>query len=221
MNYLIEYQKKLGLTPDGKVGPKTAAAMMADLEITDKLFFAHMMGQVAHESRLYTNARENLNYNEAGLLNIFRKYYATLEIVDKKEVWIPIPGLAAKHARHPEIIANYVYANRMGNGSEASGDGWMYRGIFGLQLTGRANIIPFIESIGLPPYTDPDSLLNNPRNYFLAGLFWFSKNGVDRLCKAANDDCILTVTKRVNGGTNGLDDRKVQTKAIFKVLGLA
>jgi putative chitinase len=207
MNYLVEYQKLLGLTADGVMGPNTAKAIMADLGITDKLLFAHMMGQVAHESGLYKNARENLNYNAAGLLNIFKKYYTQ--------------DLAKKHERKPEMIANHVYANRMGNGDEASGDGWKYRGIFGLQLTGKDNIQAFISYLGLPINTAPDSLLDNPKNYFLAGLYWFTKNGVDKLCRDTSDACILGVTKRVNGGTNGLEDRKVQTHKMFKALGLA
>lgn len=207
MNYLVEYQRKLGLEADGVMGKKTAAAMMQDLNITDKLFFAHLIGQIAHESGLYRNARENLNYNAAGLLNIFKKYYT--------------PELAAKHERKPELIANHVYANRMGNGDEASGDGWKYRGIFGLQLTGKDNIQAFIKYLGLPEDTDPDSLLDDPRNYFLAGLYWFTKNGVDKLCTSTKETCIVAVTRRVNGGTNGLDDRIKQTKAMFKALGLA
>lgn len=208
MNYLQEYQKRLGLMPDGKVGPKTAQAMMSDLGITDKLFFAHLMGQIAHESGLYTHARENLNYNEAGLLNIFRKYY------------VNHPALVDSHANHPSRIANYVYANRMGNGDEASGDGWKYRGIFGLQLTGKTNIQAFMKSIGLSPLADPDTLLNDPRNYFLSGKFWFRQTGVDKLCNSTNETCILAVTRRVNGGTNGLDDRIAKTKGMFAALGL-
>jgi putative chitinase len=211
MNYLSEYQKQLGLEPDGILGAKTAKAMMDDLDIKDKLFFAHMMGQMAHESGLYKNARENLNYNEAGLLNIFRKYF--LGKVGSKS--------AAHYARQPEKIANLVYANRMGNGDEASGDGWKYRGIFGLQLTGKTNITEFMKHVGVDTKLDPDVLLENPKNYFLSGKFWFEKNGVDKLCNSTNETCILSITRRVNGGTNGLDDRIVQTKKVFKALGLA
>ena len=206
MNYLQKYQDQLGLRPDGVLGKMTAAAMMKDLGITNKTFFAHLMGQIAHESGLYKNARENLNYSEAGLLNIFRKYYK-----DNR-------GLASKHARQPAKIANHVYANRMGNGNEASGDGWKYRGIFGLQLTGKDNICDFLKYVGLPTDTDPDTLLDNPKYYFLAGKFWFEDNGVDKLCTSESNTCITIVSKRVNGGTIGLDDRIVQTKKIFTAL---
>ena len=216
MNYLKQYQAKLGLVADGVIGPKSAAAMMNDLGIDNKLVFAHLMGQIAHESGLYTNARENLNYNEAGLLNIFKKYYS------------PYPGLAAKHSRKPMLIANHVYANRMGNGNEASGDGWKYRGIFGLQLTGKRNIQEFIQYLGLPPDTDPEALLSDPKNYFLAGKFWFEKNGANELCTATTEQCILRVSRLVNIGNpystampHGLDGRIAHTKTMLKSVGLA
>ena len=216
MNYLQRYQEYLGLVPDGIIGPKSAAAMMKDLGITDKLFFAHLIGQMAHESGLYRNFRENLNYDEPGLLNVFRKYYRGR------------PNLAKQHARKPQAIANYVYANRMGNGDVASGDGWFYRGAFGLQLTGKDNFLQFFKYAGLPPDTDPDSLDDNPRMYFLAGKFWFVKNGADKLCTSTKDSCIMQVSKKVNLGDeestakpNGFADRKQQTKAIFRAVGLA
>ena len=214
MNYLVEYQRALGLDPDGKIGPNTAKAMMADLGITDKLLFSHVMGQVAHESGLYTNFRENLSYSSEGLQNIFRKYYT--------------PQLADKHARHPELIANHVYASRMGNGDESSGDGWKYRGIFGLQLTGKTNIQEFLAHIGLPIDTDPDSLKDNPKAYFQAAFFWFEKNGANKLCTSTSNDCILNVSRKVNIGNtkttaipHGFDYRKAKTQSMFKALGLA
>ena len=218
MNYLQKYQQQLGLAPDGIMGPNTAKAMMDDLGITDKLLFAHVIGQVAHESGLYTHFRENLNYGAAGLLNIFKKYYTVRNELDEL---VPNQALIAAHERKPELIANHVYANRMGNGDEASGDGWRYRGIFGLQLTGKTNITKFLDSIGWPADTDLDSLKDNPKVYFQAAFYWFNENAVDKKCVDMSDSCILTVTKRVNGGTNGLDDRKVQTKKVFKALGLA
>lgn len=216
-NYLVEYQRQLGLTPDGAIGPKTTRAIMEDLGITDKLLFAHAMGQAMHESGLWTNFRENMNYGEAGLLNIFGKYYK------------PHPGLAEKHAHNPQKIANYVYANRNGNGDEESGDGYKYRGIFGLQLTGRANIVPFLVSIGLPSDTDPDALKNDYKAYFQAIFYWFKKNGADKLCTGTSNACIDAVGKKVNRG-NVLPktplainnaERREYTKAMFKSVGLA
>lgn len=205
-NYLKAYQKQLKLAPDGVLGQLTAKAMMEDLGITNKLLFAHMMGQMWHESGGFTAGRENLNYSAEGLLKIFKKYYS--------------PMLAKAHARQPEKIANTVYANRMGNGDYASGDGWKYRGIFGLQLTGKDNITDFMKSIGISTLTDPDELLKDPRNYFLSGLFWFKDNGVDKLCINTSEACITAISKRVNGGTHGLEDRITKTRAVFKALCL-
>lgn len=206
MNYLQKYQKQLGLESDGIIGPKTAKAMMLDLDIKDKLVFIHLMGQMAHESQSFNKARENLNYSEAGLLNIFRKYYANM------------PALVKVHANRPEAIANYVYANRNGNGNENSGDGWRYRGIFGLQLTGKSNITKFMNYVGLDENMNPELLLSNPRNYFLAGKFWFVDNNVDALCTAMNNKTIIAVSKKVNGGINGLEDRLYQTKKLHNAL---
>jgi putative chitinase len=213
LNYLQLYQKHLGLVPDGIIGKKTAAAMMVDLGLTNKLFFAHLMGQVQLESGGFTHFRENMNYNAAGLLNIFRKYY-------KNHPW-----LAAVHERKPERIANYVYANRMGNGDEASGDGWRYRGIFGLQLTGKTNIQRFLASIGLPKDTGLDILAGNPRVYFQAAVFWFKDNGADKLCTGFSDQCILDVSRNVNLGSihakampHDWQKRRDFTQAIIKVV---
>lgn len=216
MNYLVEYQRKLGLVPDGVIGPKTAAAIMKDLGITDKLLFAHVIGQGMHESGLWTNFRENLNYNEAGLLNIFRKYY------------INKPGLAKQHARKPQVIANYVYANRNGNGNEASGDGWFYRGAFGLQTTGKTNFQQLFEYCGLPLDIDPDSLVNNPKVYFQSMFFWFKKNDANKLCTGISNTHIDNVGKKVNRGNclattplaHNNKERRTYTKNMFKVLGL-
>lgn len=217
MNYLVEYQKLLGLTPDGIMGPNTAKAMMADLGITDKLLFAHVIGQGMHESGLWKNFREDLNYDVAGLLNIFRKYYEGK------------PGLAEKHARKPETIANYVYANRNGNGDEASGDGWFYRGAFGLQTTGKTNFLEFFKYCGLPADTNPDSLKGDPRIYFKSMFFWFKKNNAEKLCTGTSDKHIDNVGKKVNRG-NCLEktplahhntERRKYTKQMFKALGLS
>lgn len=206
MNYLKEYQKKLSLTPDGIIGKLTAKAMMNDLQITDKLFFAHLIAQMEHESMGFTADRESLNYSEEGLLDTFEKYY-------KKN-----PALAKLHARKPKIIANYVYQNRMGNGDYNSGDGWKYRGIFGIQLTGKNNIQDFISYLGFPHDTNPDSLLLDPKIYFLAGKFFFEDNRIDKICTNKSDKCISDVTLEVNNGHNGLTERIALTKKMFTVL---
>jgi putative chitinase len=217
VNYLIAYQRVLGLVPDGIIGPATAKAMMADLGVTDKVLFALVMGQAMHESGLWKNFRENLNYNEEGLLSVFGKYYEGR------------PLLLRQHAHQPEKIANYVYANRLENGNEASGDGWKYRGAFALQITGKANFIAFFKHIGLPLDTDPDSLKDNAKAYFQAAFFWFDQNDAVKLCTSDSDFCIDAVGKKVNRGNAMLGtplalnntQRKLYTKQIIKAVGIA
>jgi putative chitinase len=222
MSYLKEYQKKLGLMPDGVIGKNTAKAMMEDLGIVDKLLFAHMMGQMWHESGNFEAGRENLNYSAESLAKTWpnrfrRRLPGESTIINEGKDG---KAIAEYYARQPEKIANRVYANRMGNGDEASGDGWKYRGIFGLQLTGKTNITKFMKSVGLSESTNPDTLLDDPRLYFLAGLFWFKDNGVDKLCTDKSDTCIIKVSKRVNGGTHGLVDRSLKTNKMFNILGV-
>lgn len=217
MNYLQKYQANLNLVADGIIGPNTAKAIMNDLGITDKLLFAHVFSQVEHESGEFTHFRENLNYSAQGLANTWSKYSAT-----GKRGGAP-NALAKKLERKPEAIANNVYGDRkdLGNRGESSGDGWKFRGTFGLQLTGRANINKFFEKIGVPIDTDPDTLKDDPKIYFQAGFFWFDDNGVSDDCIDTSVSCITAITRRVNGGENGLPDRIIKAKKVFKALGLA
>lgn len=215
--YLQLYQAKLGLSPDNILGPKTGHAMMEDLGITDKLLFCLAMGQAQHESGEWVNFRENLNYSEKSLLTgPFRRYYE-----DK-------PALAKAHARNPVKIGNYVYANRNGNRGEESGDGYFYRGIFALQLTGANNIKPFLVELGHPEGMDPDKLVDDGRAYFKAIFFWFDKNNADILCKSPTITTVNNVGKKVNRGntksTTPLalhnDERVAYTLKLFKVMGV-
>ena len=217
MNYLQKYQQQLGLTPDGIMGPNTAKAMMADLGVTDKLLFACVMGQAMHESAIWTHFRENMNYDAAGLLNIFRDYYKGH------------PGLAEKHERKPEVIGNYVYANRNGNGDEASGDGYYYRGAFGLQTTGKANFLELFEFCGLPADTNPDDLEDNYKVYFQSAFFWFHQNDAEKLCCGTTDKHITDIGKKVNRGNakpttkpaHHNEERIAYTRKMLKAVGLA
>lgn len=207
MNYLTDYQKLLGIMPDGVIGPKTIDAISKDLNI-DKNTLAYMLGQMAVESLGFTRFRENLNYSEKGLLKIFGSRYT--------------PDLAKLHAHHPEMIANHVYSGRMGNNK--IGDGWTYRGIFGLQLTGKENIIAFLRHASIIINTDLDSLKNDSRLYFKAADFWFRLNRLDHLCngKGFSRDLCLKVSKAVNLGNKDsirlphkATDREAETLKIF------
>lgn len=160
----------------------------ARFDLNSGLRLAHFLAQVSHESMSFRVVSENLNYSQQGLLITFGKHFTVEE--------------AKAYARQPERIANRVYCNRMGNGDEASGDGWKFRGRGYIQLTGRANYMAFDNVV-------PESVMSSP-NYVAAkypllsaGWFW-STNGLNKLADA---DDIRSVTKRINGGYNGLEDR--------------
>ena len=193
---LKSLQTKLGLNADGAFGPGTMKAAMAYYKLTPERA-AHFFAQIAHESGNFTAFSENLNYSAQGLQNIFGKYF---------------PGnLEESYARNPEKIANRVYASRMGNGDEASGDGWKYRGRGALQLTGKSNYQAFADYLKKPEImTSPDLVASVYA--FESAMFFFDKNKLWSICdKGVNDASILELTKRINGGTHGLDDRKAKT----------
>ena len=152
---------------------------------------AHFLAQVAHESGGLKYSQENLNYSVQGLRSVFGKYFRTTEI-------------AETYARKPEKIASRVYADRMGNGNEASGDGWKYRGRGLIQLTGKENYQKFGQDYNVDCVNNPDLLLDPEWALTSACWFWKKRN----LNRYADDDDILMVTKRINGGINGLNDRQ-------------
>ena len=152
---------------------------------------AHFLAQVAHESGGLKYSAENLNYSAQGLRSVFGKYFKTNDI-------------AALYARKPEKIANRVYADRMGNGNEASGDGWKFRGRGLIQLTGKDNYQQFAKDYGIDCVNNPDLLLDPQFALASACWFWQKRN----LNTFADKDDIVMVTKRINGGVNGLNDRQ-------------
>jgi putative chitinase len=160
---------------------------------------ASFLGQCGHESAGFTALVENLNYRAESLCKVWTKRFPTLES-------------AQPYHRNPEAIANHVYANRMGNGDEQSGDGWAYRGRGLIQLTGRDNYRACGEALGVDLESDPD-LVSTPQFAALsAGWFW-STHGLNRI---AED--IVAVTKKINGGTHGLDDRVARTERALNAL---
>jgi len=195
MTALTELQTKLGITADGVFGPGTAKALMKHWNLTPAQA-AHFLGQVSHESGGFKIFSENLNYSAAGLRKTFGKYF-------------PTDALAASYARQPERIANRVYANRMGNADEASGDGWRYRGRGALQVTGQSNYLVFAASLGITNL-NPDDVAT--KYAFESAKWFFDKNNLWLLAKTVDDASIKAVTKRVNGGTNGLEEREALTK---------
>jgi putative chitinase len=151
---------------------------------------ASFLAQVGHESAGFIYTQENLNYSQQGLVNTFPKYF-------------PTQAIAAAYARKPEKIANHVYANRMGNGPEASGDGWRYRGRGLIQLTGKANIAAFAADMEMKISDALDYLDTMEGATMSAGWYW----GRNNLNQWADRGDITRQSKIINGGTNGLEDR--------------
>jgi len=195
---LVNLQQKIGVTADGAFGPGTLKAAAAFYKLSPDRA-AHFFAQTAHESGGFKAFSENLNYGAKGLRGIFGKYF-------------PTDALARAYERQPMKIANRVYANRMGNGDEASGEGWLFRGRGSLQLTGKFNFKAFSDYIGRPDVmTNPDIVATELA--FESALWFFDKNKLWSICdQGINDSAILALTKRINGGTHGLDDRKQKTK---------
>lgn len=172
--------------------------------ITNPLRLSHFLSQCAHESANFTLVKENLNYSSDGLLKIFPKYFKDRATADK-------------YARKPEMIANRVYASRMGNGDEASGDGFKFRGRGYIQLTGKDNYKQFSDFIGEDCVANPDLVAT--KYPLTSAAFFFNKNGLWAICdKGATDDIVTMVTKRVNGGTHGLADRLSKFKVYNDLL---
>ena len=163
-------------------------------EINTPQRIAAFLAQCGHESGGFTVFEENLNYSAQGLCNIFKKYFPTLES-------------AQPYARKPEMIANKVYANRMGNGPESSGDGYKYRGRGPIQLTGKANYTAFAKEM----FENWQEVVENPdwvtwdKDFALMSAIWFwNKTGLN---KEADIGDIKTMTRKINGGFIGLEDR--------------
>ena len=196
-------QEKAGVTADGVFGPGTMKAAMTYFKLTP-IRAAHFFAQTSHETGGYKLFTENLNYSAQGLQGIFGKYF---------------PGnLEESYARQPEKIASRVYASRMGNGDEASKDGWKFRGRGALQLTGKANYEAFAKYLNKPEImVNPDLVATTYS--FESAMFFFDKNKLWSICdQGINDAAILSLTKRINGGTNGIDDRNTKTYKYYKYM---
>jgi putative chitinase len=201
---LKSLQTKIGVGADGAFGPGTLKAAMAYYKMTPERA-AHFFAQTAHESGNFKAFAENLNYGAAGLTGIFKKYFPTTE-------------KALLYERKPEKIANLVYGGRMGNGDEASGDGFKFRGRGALQLTGKDNYKVFSEYLKNPEImTNPDLVATEFA--FESAIFFFDRNKLWDICdKGVNKDTILALTKRINGGTHGLADREEKTLKYYGYL---
>lgn len=197
----FKLEKLKGHIPDGVIAqiPDTAAKF----NITTPLRLAHFLAQCGHESGGFKAVSENVNYSADGLKKIFGKYF---------------PGnLNESYARQPEKIASRVYADRMGNGNEASKEGFKFRGRGYIQLTGKSNYTNFTKFIGEDCIANPDLVATK---YPLASAaFFFDSNKLWAICdKGADEATVTAVTKRVNGGTIGLSDRLKHFKEYYALL---
>jgi putative chitinase len=180
--------------------------LLPDYEINTPQRIAAFMAQCAHESGGFTALKENLNYKPATLRKLFSKYF-------------PTDVLAEEYCAKPnkqEAIASRIYANRMGNGDEASGDGYKYCGRGLIQLTGKSNYIAFADSLEITPEEASEYLATFEGAAQSACWFWES----NKLNQWADKGDILTLTKRINGGTIGLEDRIKHYEHALHVLGV-
>jgi putative chitinase len=236
---VIDWQTQNNLTPDGIVGDITWGIMFPDgdqsplvippsifnlqnlvghipgpviiqipdttdkFSISNVLRLTHFLAQCAHESGNFTTTHENLHYSAEGLKNTFGKYF---------------PGdLSESYANQPEKIASRVYANRLGNGDEASGDGYKYRGRGFIQLTGKDNYSRFATYIGDDTIANPD-LVESKYPLSSAGYFFLSRNLWTICDRGDTPQDIEAVTEVVNGGLNGLDERQKHFTDFYALL---
>jgi putative chitinase len=178
--------------------------VMEKFQINTPLRLCHFLAQCAHESGNFKAVSENLNYGAKGLLGTFKKYF-------------PTEAKALQYERKPEKIANLVYASRMGNGDEASGDGFKYRGRGYIQLTGKVNYESF-DKVVEENVTETPDLVATKYPLLSAAWFWNSRTLNTLSDKGATDADVTAITKKVNGGTHGLEDRITKFKKFYSIL---
>jgi len=198
----MDLNKLKGHLPDSVLTqlPET----IAKFELNTPLRLSHFLAQAGHESAGFKAVTENLNYGAKGLRGVFGKYFTT----DAK---------ALEYERKPEKIANLVYGNRMGNGTEATGEGFKFRGRGYIQLTGKANYQLFDKVVAEDLIANPDLVAT--KYPLLSAAWFFHKNGLHKIAdEGATDSVVTKITKRVNGGTNGLADRLKHFKEFYNLL---
>jgi len=176
--------------------------LLPDYEINTAKRIAAFIAQCAHESGNFVFLTENLNYKAESLLKVFPKYFKDM-------------ATAKAYEKKPEKIANKIYADRMGNGNEASGDGWRYRGRGLIQLTGKTNYTWFAASLEISPEEAAEYTQTFEGAAQSACWFWET----NKINQFADSGDIVTMTKRINGGTIGLDDRIKHYEHALHILG--
>ena len=187
----MDIQKLKGHVPDTVIAQ--IPEVMEKFQINTPLRLCHFLSQCGHESGNFKAVNENLNYGAKGLLGLFKKYF-------------PTEAKALEYERKPEKIANLIYGGRMGNGPEASGEGYKFRGRGYIQLTGQDNYSAFDKVVADDIVANPD-LVATKYPLLSAAWFWNSR-GLNAIAdKGASDVEVTGITKKVNGGTIGLEDR--------------
>jgi len=196
----MDLNKLKGHIPDNVI--TQIPEVITKFKIDTPVKLSHFLAQCGHESAGFKAVNENLNYGAKGLLGIFKKYFPTEE-------------KAKLYERKPEKIANLVYGGRMGNGPETSGEGFKFRGRGYIQLTGKDNYKAFDTVVA-------ESIIDNPdlvaTKYPLLSAAWFFHKNCLGKCTDASDAAVTAVTKCVNGGTIGLEDRKKHFKEYYDLL---
>lgn len=217
MKKIIEFQEQNKLTADGVIGKNTIAAMMKVWGL-NKIQVSHFLGQVHHETGGFKRGIENLNYSAERMLEVFKSDFDTNKdrtlSLQEKQTALTLVG-------KPEKIANFVYANQNGNGPVSSGDGFRFRGSGAIQLTGRGNYQRFekwLKEDGI--WKSGESKLTaelvDSVYYWESGLFFFTVNGLWKIAKKVDNETITIISKKINGGTNGLSDRIAKTKYYYE-----
>lgn len=204
MNYLKEFQRDNNLLADGVIGKNTLNKMKEVFNLGTNERTAHFVAQLTHESGEFEHGRENMNYSSKRLGEVFKKYFPTQELRDQ-------------YARKPSKIGNKVYANRMGNGPESSGDGYRYRGAFSIQTTGKNNFTL------LSNYYRDREILNNTdkvlkKYYWKAAIAFFDMNNLFRYMDSVDYNSVRKLSRAINGGYNGLKKRYDLTVEYYNIL---
>jgi putative chitinase len=197
-------QERVFVKPDGEFGPMTARAIQKYYDLTPERA-AHLLGQASHESGGFKLTRENLNYSAEAMCRVWPSRFPNREA-------------ALPFERKPAALAEKVYGGRMGN-TPGTNDAWMFAGKGFLQLTGRDNYRVFAADMRSPEVMDDPDLVATSHYAMDTAYWYFDRNRLWSIADdGVNDDAIKRITRKVNGGYHGLEDRANQTKAIYRWL---